>query len=196
MIPARIPVKISSEAAGSVSVSPVVAQQMTPAELIEQILRLTGKDAARVREILERGAVVSGGSRFRWAPFETSPEEISALLAAFPDPQPDRPFDASRCRRAVLAGGRGPIELDREAASRRRWLQKRSFWASLMDAAAALAPVYQQYSYAERADLYRAALPVDAARALRDRAGLLRYPTLTAMVREYAYDRLELWVER
>ena len=196
MIPARIPVKISSEAASSVTVSAVVAQQMTPAELIEQILRLTGKDAARIREILDRGAMVSGSSRLRWAPIEAAPEEISALLGVFPDPQPDRPFDASRCVRAVLAGGRGPIELDREAASRRRWLEKRSFWSTLMEVAAALPPTYQQYSYAERADLYRADLPVDAARALREQAGLLRYPTLAAMVCEYAYDRLELWVER
>ena len=176
--------------------TPVVRQAMPVAELIEQIVRVTGKDAPRIQEILRQGAMVSGASRFRWAPMEAAVEEIRQVLLGFPDPQPERPFEAARCVRAILTGGRAAIELTREAASRKGWFERRSFWEVLMEAAAGLAPAYQQYSYADRADVYRVELPVEAARALREQAGLLRYSTLEMQVREYSYDRLELWVER
>jgi hypothetical protein len=195
-LPEKIQVKISSEAAGSISFSPVVTQQFTRAELLEYILAVTGKNGARVREILERGVVVSGASRIRWVSIQASLEEVAEALRPFPDPRFDRPFDSAMCVRAVLAGGRGPIELTRESASRRRWFQKRSFWQALMEQAASLAPVYQRYSYGDRADVYRVDLPLEATRALRAQACLLRYPAIGAMIREYAYDKLELWVER
>ncbi|MBI3697621.1 MAG: hypothetical protein HY238_22650 [Acidobacteria bacterium] len=195
-LPETIRVKISSEAAGYLSMTPVVAQQMPVPAFLEQILRVAGKDAARIHDILRQGTVVSGASRFRWAPFEASLEELAEALRAFPDPLPGRPFDAAKCVRATLAGGRAAIELTRENASEKRWLRKRSFWQALMETAAQAAPVYQQYSYAEHADLYRAELPLDAARTLREQAGLLRYTSLEMQVREYSYDKLELWVER
>jgi hypothetical protein len=195
-LPEKIPVKISSEAAGYVSFSPVLARQMTPAELLEQILGVTGKDAGRVREILEQGTVVSGASRFRWAPIQAPVQEVEEALRVFPDPRPERRFDPARCVRAVLAGGRGPIELTCEAASSKRWFGRRSFWQVLMETAEKLEPAYQQYSYADRADVYRVELPVEVARALREQANLLRFSSLEAMVREYSYDKLELWVER
>ena len=194
--PETIRVKISSEAAGYVSMTPVVAQELPVSALIEQILRVAGKDAARIHDILRQGMVVSGASRFRWAPFEASLEEIGEALRAFPDPLPGRPFDPAKCVRVTLAGGRAAIELTRESASEKRWLRRRSFWQALMEAAALAAPVYQQYSHAEHADLYRAELPLEAARGLREQAGLLRYTSLEMQVREYSYDRLELWVER
>jgi hypothetical protein len=65
-----------------------------------------------------------------------------------------------------------------------------------METAEKLEPAYQQYSYADRADVYRVELPVEVARALREQANLLRFSSLEAMVREYSYDKLELWVER
>ncbi len=195
-LPERIQTKISSEAAGYVSITPVVVQEMPASELIGHILRVTGKDPARIQEILLRGAVVSGASRFRWAPVEAAPGEIAEALRGLPDPQPDRPFEPARCVRAALAGGRAPIELDRETASRKRWLQRRSFWQVLLETAARLAPLYHHYSYGDRADVYRADLTAEAARGLREQAGLLRYPSLVVQVREYSYDKLELWVER
>ena len=195
-LPERIQVKISSEAAGYVSVTPVVAQQMTAGDLLEQILRATGKDSARITDVLRQGTVVSGASRIRWASIEASPEEIRQALEAFPDPQPERRFDASKCIRVTLGGGRAAIEINREPASHKGWFQKRTFWQALMETAARLDLTYEQYSYSERADVYRAALPLDAARALREQAGLLRYSSVEMQVREYAYDRLELLVER
>ena len=195
-MPERIQTKISSEAAGSISFAPVVRREITSAELLEAILRVTGKDAARVCEVLRQGTVVNGASRFRWQSIEAGPEEVARAMDAFPDPQPGRPFDAGRCVRARLLGGRAPIDLDRQAASSKSWFARSSFWQVLMEAAARLPLVYQQYSYAERADVYLADLPLEAACVLREQARLLRYSALEAAVREYAYQRLELWVER
>ncbi|MGH9576951.1 MAG: hypothetical protein ACRD3R_05895 [Terriglobales bacterium] len=194
--PERIHTKISSEAAGYVSVTPVVAQEMPAADLLENILRVIGKDAARIREILLQGTIVTGASRIRWAPFQAGLEEIASALAAFPDPRPDRPFDPSKCVRAALLGGRATIELTREVASRKRWFSHRTFWQALLETAVPLFLRYQQYSYAEHADLYRAELTSEAARTLREQAGLLRYSSLEMQVREYSYHKLQLWVER
>jgi len=195
-LPEKILVKISSEEAGYLSLSPVVSQQMVLGELIEQILGVTGKDTPRVRDILRQGTLVSGASRFRWAPVEPGLEEITRALGAFPNAEPERPFDAGWCVRAALSGGRAVVELEREAASRRRWLARRSFWQELMETAARLTPRYQHYSYTDHADVYRAALPAESAEALRGRARLLRYASLEAAVREYCYNLLDLWVER
>ncbi len=176
--------------------SPVVRQELPLADFIEAILRVTGKDAARIGDILRQGVVVSGASRFRWEPLEATLEEIAQVLDPFPDPRPERAFDPARCVRAALTGGRAAIELTREAASRKGWFQRRSFWEAILEATAQLTPVYQQYSYADRADVYRVELAPETARSLREQAGLLRYSSLEMQVREYSYDRLELWVER
>jgi hypothetical protein len=174
----------------------VVRQDLTPEELLGYILPSTGKDAARVREVLRQGMVVRGASRFRWAPLELEADEVAAALVAFPDPRPDRPFEAAQCVRAKLTGGRAAIDLEREAASRKRWFKRRSFWPALLDIAARLPLKYQHYSYADRADIYAAELSAEAAGELRTQAGLLAYATLERVVREYGYTRLELWVER
>ena len=195
-LPQRIQTKISSEAAGSISFTPVVRREMAAAELIECILKITGKDPGRVGEVLRGGTVVNGASRFRWEPIEAAAEEVAQALAQFPDPRPDLPFDAGRCVRARLTGGRAPIDLGRQAASVKRLLARQSFWDVLMAAAAGLPLTYQQYSYADRADLYHAELSAEAAGTLREKARLLRYSALESAVQEYAYHRLELWVER
>ena len=65
-----------------------------------------GKDEGRVRELLLRGTLVSGASRFRWAGWEADPQALLDLLATFPDPEPARPFTPDRCVRAIL---RGPL---------------------------------------------------------------------------------------
>ena len=66
-LPPTVRVKLSSEAAESISITPVVVQEMPVRELVEYMLGVTGKDEARIRELLLRGSLVSGASRFRWA---------------------------------------------------------------------------------------------------------------------------------
>ena len=48
-LPPTVRVKLSSEAAGSISLTPVVVQEFAIRELVENILAVTGKDEARVR---------------------------------------------------------------------------------------------------------------------------------------------------
>ena len=195
-LPDRIAVKISSEAAGSISITPVVRQEFAVAQLVEQILRVTGKDAGRVRDVLRQGTVIQGASRFRWEALHVSLEEVSGVLASFPDPDPGRPFDARRCVRARLVGGRSPIELERGAVSRRRLFRRRSFWDAVLEAAGSVTLAYHGYSYADRADMYYGELAAEALELLRDQAGLLPYSSLAEVVRLYSFSRLELWVER
>src|SRR6185369_15429590 len=117
-LPDRIRVKISSEAADSISITPVIAREMPLRELVEYMLGVTGKDEARVRELLLRGTLVSGASRFRWAGWEADAQDIAELLGTFPDPDPQRPFVPARCVRVILRGGRQAIEIPREAGMR------------------------------------------------------------------------------
>src|SRR5690242_15275245 len=95
-LPDRVRVKLSSEAAESISLTPVVVREMPVRELVEYMLGVTGKDEARVRELLLRGSLVSGATRFRWSGWETDLPSVLELLATFPDPEPMRPFAPAR----------------------------------------------------------------------------------------------------
>ena len=150
-LPSTIRVKISSEAAGSIALSPVVAREITPAGLAAEIVAVTGKDAARLIEIFRRGTFASGASRFRWQGFDIDDRAAASLLAAFPEPDPSRPFTARSCTLIVLRGRTARVPLDRDAIAARRWFRRRSFWDELL--AIAPAPVYAGYSYKESADI-------------------------------------------
>src|ERR1035441_8425425 len=104
-LPQTVRVKLSSEEAGAISITPVVVQELPVRDLLEHLLGVTGKDEPRIREVLRRGTLVSGASRFRWTGWEADAEGVTELLAGFPDADPSRPFAAGRCVRAVLRGG-------------------------------------------------------------------------------------------
>src|SRR5215831_9881197 len=132
-LPDRIRVKLSSEAAEGISITPVVAREMPLRELVEYMLGVTGKDEARVRELLRRGTLVSGASRFRWIGWEADAPSIADLLRTFPDPEPSRPFAPERCVRAILRGGRQAIEIPRDAGLRKPMFRRGTFWQALLD---------------------------------------------------------------
>jgi hypothetical protein len=90
-LPPTLRVKLSSEAAGSISITQVVVQEMPVAELVEHMLGVTGKDEARIRQLLLRGTLVSGASRFRWTGCDAAPDDLRLLLATFPDARPPPP---------------------------------------------------------------------------------------------------------
>src|SRR6516162_9046880 len=96
-LPQTIRVKLSSEAAESIALTPVVVQEMAVRDLIEHVLGVTGKDEARIRDLLLRGTLVSGASRFRWTGWEAAPDGLREMLATFPDPDPLRAFAAAAC---------------------------------------------------------------------------------------------------
>lgn len=158
-LPETIAVRYTEEEAGYVTVRPLVRQTFRLNELLDMILSVAGKDVARIRQLLHSGTVVYHFYRYSWAGFDAGETELAAALAHFPDADPSRPFAAGRCNNAIFnSEGANPkhlLELDRAAASRRRLFRGQSFWQRLMEIAAASNPVYQEYSYGRRADLYR-----------------------------------------
>ncbi len=195
-LPEHIPTKISSEAAGYVSMSPVARQDLPARELVERILGLTGKDPARIRDILSRGTLVSGPSRYRWQPLDANEDDLAALLTSFPDPLPDRPFEAARCNLIVVRGKRGDVSLSREAAEPRRWFRKESFWDVLIELVERSGPRYERYSYSERADVYSVELSFETAAELQSRAKLLKYTSLIEQLHYAEPTAAEALVER
>jgi hypothetical protein len=186
-------VKISSEDAGAISITQVVAQDISLRELVEYMLPLAGKDMARIREILRRGSLVSGASRFRWTGWEAEEAEIAGLLDSFPDPDPGRAFSCERCIHAVLRGSRRAVEIPREAARARRGA---GLWEALMEIAAAADPRYADYSYRQRADRYAVTLTAPAVERLRAAAEKVIYTTLRNQVRAAEILYVEFFVER
>lgn len=195
-LPAKVPVKISSEAAGYVSFTPVARQELEFSELVERILGVTGKRLSRIRDILSRGSFVSGSSRYRWEPFEADSGELGAVLDRFPDEQPGRLFDPEKCTMVVFQGRRGNIELPCETASKRRLFKKTSFWDVLMATFAAAGPEYARYSYSDQADVYQVRLPPETLQTLLEHTKLLKYPSVGAELRFLEPNAAELFVKR
>jgi len=158
-LPETIPVRYTEEEAGYVTVRPLVRQTFRLDELLDMILSVAGKDAARIRQLLHSGTVVYHFYRYSWAGFNADETELAVALARFPDADSSRPFAAELCTNAVFeSGGPNPrhlLDLIRAKASKRRMFRGQSFWERLVEIAAEEKPVYQKYSYSRRADLYR-----------------------------------------
>jgi hypothetical protein len=195
-LPQTVRVKLSSEVAEAISITPVVLQELPVRELVEHLLGIAGKDERRIREILLRGTLVSGASRFRWAGWDADAESLRELLATFPDADPSRPFAAAGCIRAMLRGGRRAIEIPREAAARRSLFQRTTFWDLLMEVVGASGSAYSGYSYRERADRYlRQFTPAETER-VRAAADAVRYSALRDQIRSVEFTQAELHVAR
>ena len=172
-LPETIDVRYTEEEAGYVTVRPLVHQTFRLHELADMVLRVTGKDAARVRQIFRAGTVVYNAYRYWWAGFEAGDQELTGLLATFPDDDPSRAFRASDCA-AVLAeygGGaaQGHIKISRTEAAAKPFWRRQSFWDALAPPdAAGLA--YAGYSYAQGGDLYARALTIEESQSFLARA--------------------------
>jgi len=195
-LPHTVRVKLSSEIAEAISLTPVVVQELAIRELIELMLGVAGKDETRLREILLRGSLVSGASRFRWAGWEAEIESLRELLATFPDPDPARPFAAERCVRVVLRGGRQAIAIPRDAAARKPLFQRKTFWDRLMAVIAAGQADYTGYSYRDRADRYTRELARAEAEAIRAAGESLKFSTLRDQIKLAGFTTAELLVTR
>jgi hypothetical protein len=195
-LPATVRVKLSTEAAGAISITPVLMQELPVRELVEHMLGVTGKDQPRIRELLLRGTLVSGASRFRWVGWEPDSDGLRELLATFPDPEPERPFAATRCVRAILRGGRQPVEIPRDAVARKSLFQRQNFWDVLMQVIGAGLPTYAGYVYRERADRYLREFTHAEIAHLRAACGSVKYTTLRDQIRSVAFTQAELYVTR
>lgn len=195
---AIVQVRISSEAAGAVALTPVVLRDMPLAEFIELLAAASSADPARIHGLLKRGVLVSGASRFRWQPLDCSLDDVAAALDLLPKPDPALPFTPHRCFHATLIAGSRRWNLTREAASKRRLIHslllRSTFWDRLI--AALPAPAYVAYSYKDHADLYRLDLDDAARRMLHSASSLLPYPALAADLRAARITTLEWLVKR
>ncbi len=195
-LPETVRVKLSSEEAGAVSITPVVVRDMPLSELVELMLDLAGKDIRRIRDLLLRGTLVSRATRYRWEEWEASPEGLEALLASFPDPEPRRPFAPERCEHVLLHGPGLRADVPRGALAKRGLLSRRSFWDVLMDVVREAGPQYVGYSYREHADHYRLEIPPAGLERLRGSAGLVQYSALEAQIRKGSVRVAEFFVRR
>ena len=195
-LPAEVRVKISTEDAASIAITPVVVRQMPLRELVEHILCITGYRPGRVSEQLRRGSLVRGASRFRWEPLEARQEDLLSLLASFPLADPQRPFAADECASVRLHGAGLCVTLPRAVGRRTRLLQRRSFWSVLMEIASAGSPSYVEYSYSERADAYTLALDRAASVRLNREASLLAYAGLARQIGGAVIESIEFFVPR
>jgi len=197
-LPETVRVKLSSEAAEYIALTPVLSQEMPLRELVEHMLGVTGKDDARVKELLLRGTLVSGASRFRWAGWNADRDSIRLLLTTFPDPDPSRGFSRRHCLRAILRGGRQPVDVTREAGQHRPLFsfKRTSFWDSLMEILASAQPRYRDYSYRERADVYDVYLSPAAAERIRQAARAVKYSSLREKIRASPLTAADLYVPR
>ena len=157
-----IAVKYSEDDAQFVSIRPLVRQTFRPSELIDMIVSVTGKDPARVQQILRAGTIVFNSYRYWWDSIDADAAELSQILSKYPDAQPCRPFRPEDCTEVILESPGTPprhtLHLRRQDASRKRLFRRRSLWDALLDIARQQAPAYREYSYAHRADLYTLSL--------------------------------------
>ena len=195
-LPDRVRVRLSSEAAEAISLTRVVVQELPTRDLIDVLLGVAGKDTARLRELLSRGSVVSGASRYRWEGWTVEENELADVLNAYPDPEPHRPFHPAACVRAVLQSARGGIDIPKDAASRKGLLRRENFWDRLLAVIATAPKEYRTYSHRDHADLYQAPLTTADNLSLRDAAPLLQYATLRDRVATLDARSVELYTSR
>jgi hypothetical protein len=188
-LPERVQVKLSSEAAEYVAMTPVLNQQLPFRELLEHIATVARKQPGRVREIVKRGSLVSGASRFRWNGWELTDDDLASALSLLPDPDPALPFETVRLNRAVVTGMGLRAVIEREAGSARKMFQSRSFWDTLLTEAGP--PSYFDYSYRERADIFRCLLTDSQRDAIRNALDLLKYKDLAARLRITRLETVE-----
>jgi hypothetical protein len=169
-LPETISLRFTEEDAGYVTVRPVAKQTFRLAELADMVVSVTGKNVSRVQQIFRTGTVVYNGYRYWWDGFAANENEITGLLALFPDDDPSRPFNPDQVTAVSLETGGGTqrslVSITRSEASAKKLFHKRSPWGILLEAAHHSTPRYVKYSHADRADVYRAHLSPDMAASL------------------------------
>jgi hypothetical protein len=169
-IPETIPVRYTEETAAYVAMAPVVKQVFQISELVDMVVRVAGKDSARVGKILGAGAITYNGYRYSWDGFSATSQELAALLTAFPDDDPSRSFDPACVFAVILEIGGGAervlVEIPRKQAAVKKWFSRRSPWDALISCAHEFPPRYEGYDYERRGDRFRITLRYEAAQQL------------------------------
>ncbi|HTB91629.1 MAG TPA: hypothetical protein VK728_02285 [Candidatus Sulfotelmatobacter sp.] len=169
-LPNQIPLRYTEEDAGFVSVRPVVKQTFRLHELVDMVVSVAGKDAARVQQIFRSGTIVYNGYRYWWDALIAKREEIERLLIPFPNDDPSRPFDSEQATAVLLEIGGGAqrtvVEISRHDAAQKKLFAKQSPWDVLVGFVAGKTARYEKYAHGRGADLFRLSLPFDQAQEL------------------------------
>jgi hypothetical protein len=169
-LPEQIPLRYTEEDAGFVSVRPVVKQTFRLPELVDMVVSVAGKDAARVQQIFRTGTVVYNGYRYWWDALPAELEEIERLLLPFPEDDPSRPFEPEQATAVLVEIGGGAqrtvVEISRQDAAQKKLFAKHSPWDVLTNFASGKTARYEKYAHARRADLFRLSLAFDQAQPL------------------------------
>jgi len=192
--PDIVRVKLSSEEAGSIALTPVVVRDMQFGELLEELAAVHGKDRERIAATLKRGSVTGGATRFRWQSLELSYVELASALACLPNDEPNRPFEHAGCTQAMFTGQGVRITVLREAAQARRLFQRNSFWSALLQLAGTAQ--YVAYSYRERADIFRAPLSAGQRESIRAALQALKNPALARRIHQAPFETIDFTVTR
>jgi hypothetical protein len=166
-LPDTIALRYTEEDAGYLSVRPVVKQTFRLHELLDMVVSVAGKDAARVQQIFRGGTVVYHGYRYWWDALSAELPELEKLLAGFPDDNPARPFVPQEASAVLFEMGGGTqrviTEISQGDASRKKLFTRQTPWGVLLAFAASHAPRYGRYDHARKADLFRLSLPFEGA---------------------------------
>ena len=169
-LPEQIPLRYTEEDAGYMSVRPVVKQTFRLHELVDMVVSIVGKDAARVQQIFRSGTVVYNGYRYWWDALPAESEEIERLLIPFPEDDPSRPFEPEIATAVLLEIGGGAqrsvVEISRQDAVAKKFWGNHSPWDVLTAFASGKTARYEKYAHVRRADLFRLSLPFDQAQQL------------------------------
>ena len=130
-------------------------------------------DPSRIRQIIRVGTVSTGEYRYRWEGLEVAPEELDAILEAFPRAEPGRPFEPERCFLVRFRRGPETLDLPRENADRKVLFARQTFWEGLIGLAAG-GIRYADYSHADKADLFTLELDLERWQRLRALLPLLK----------------------
>ena len=193
-LPSKIRVKLLSEAAEYVSVSHVLQRDFSLPELIEVMLPVLGKDAHRVRRILQAGTLSTGEYRYRWEALKIPEEELDRILQEFPGPDPAQVFQRKNCFLVRLRRGQETLDLPQENAARKRLFVRRSFWEGLLGLAEK-GLRYSDYSHAEKADVFVLDLASESAEMLRGLLPLLKPRSAAGQLERFRPERIE-WLCR
>ena len=194
MMPQKIRVRLLSEAAEYVTVTPVVQRDFSPAELVEAMLPVLGKDANRIQQILRAGTLSTGNYRYRWEPVEADSQELETLLGAFPGPDPSRIFQPTECFLVRFRRGAETLDLPREMASRKPLFGRQSFWDGLLELIGR-GVRYADYSHADRADIFTLLVDRETAEQLRALLPLLKPKSAAERLERFRPEQIE-WLTR
>src|SRR3990172_2858511 len=194
MTPGKIRVKLLSEAAEYVTVSHVMQRELSPAELVELMLPVVGRDSRRIRQILLVGTVSTGDYRYRWERLEMQEQEVEAILEGLPGPDPSRSFQPESCFLVRFCRGLETLDLPKARAARKNLFARQSFWDGLLQLASR-GVCYADYSHAEKADVFALLLDAEAAKILRGLLPLLKPKSAADRLARLRPEKIE-WLTR